>query len=215
MVPEESTTVWRNASPAWRVLSLVGLVLGLVETWRASFYNFYDPREPNAAEAAAMANIVLLYVAPLAVLFWIELIWRGRFAWLWIVVWTSPVPAFLLGFLTDASDTILWLDGSLSHRPLSPWLDWFLLANMGLQTYVGWRAMRIGRVVRHRTRDERCGPTGGARNAGEARDLGHAMEVVIVALMWVLAAFAVYCLWFPGSIFPTLIAAYRAHWSAH
>ncbi|MEN6546431.1 MAG: hypothetical protein ABFE07_10345 [Armatimonadia bacterium] len=75
-------TVWRMATPAWRLLSIVGLVAGLIETWRASFYNFDMSRDVSAAEAAAMANIVLLCVAPIAVLFWMELVRWSRFAWL-------------------------------------------------------------------------------------------------------------------------------------
>jgi hypothetical protein len=71
----------------------VGLVTGANVPWLVSFCPFYPPREDNFGGAAASANIALAWAAPIAVRVWVQLVSRGRSAWLWIVTRTSPLHA--------------------------------------------------------------------------------------------------------------------------
>ena len=202
------TTVWDNASWFWRLLSVVGLVTEVGVVWYLSFANFLEPRVDNHDAAVAGANIVLMWTAPLALLFWVELVWRARFAWLWIAVWTSPVHTIPMAFLTGwASSGMVWLFWPLRQHPLEPWLGAFVWANMGLQVYVGVRAIQLGRALRSRVEGASTAPdeaAGIASRIATVRQTAHVVPVVILSL---LAALALYCIWFPADIMRDLVRA--------
>ena len=202
------TTVWDNASWFWRLSSIVGLVTELGVVWYLSFANFLEVRADNHDAAVAGANVVLMWTTPFAVLFWGELVWRGRFAWLWIAVWTSPVhtiPMWLLAY--GQSTGAFWLFWPLSEHPLEPWVGAFVWANTGLQVYVGVRAIQLGRALRSRVPDASPSPDQGARSKSRTASVRQTAEIVSVVILRLLAALALYCIWFPADIMHELVRA--------
>jgi hypothetical protein len=204
----DRTTVWDSASWLWRLASIVGLVTEVGVVWHLSFANFLEPRVDNHDAAVAGANIVLMWTAPLALLFWVELVWRARFAWLWIAVWTAPVHTIPVLFLACGQSTgAFWLFGPLHDDPLEPWLGALVWANMGLQLYVGVRAIQLGRGLRSRVPDASVSPDEGAGTRSRTGSVRQIAEVVSVVFLRLLAALALYCIWFPADIMHELVRA--------
>jgi succinate dehydrogenase hydrophobic anchor subunit len=172
-------TVWRQASPAWRIATVVGVAAAVYNTVHGMWLLVGIAPDTSASSDIRMLLALLALTVPVIIIFWREMVLWGRFSWVWALGWMAPLYAYPVLILTSNPSAPLWLIGIFCPF----WAGIATLLLIPLQCWVAWRGLRIWRD--------------GVAAAAERGQHPRAQSKVGLGLIWVLAIWTVACMAFP------------------